>query len=121
MAGQHRRDTTPESRFTAAWGNPAIVLRCGVARPPALTAVSPQIVELAPPGAGPDASVEWFLEPGASGTVATTVHRATYVQVRVPPDYGPDVNALVDLVPAIVAADAASDAPLPLPTTTPAG
>ncbi len=35
--GLARRSTRPASDFTAAWGSPAIVLRCGVPTPDVLT------------------------------------------------------------------------------------
>ena len=40
VAEQKSRSTAPESPLTAAWGEPAILLRCGVPRPEALTAAS---------------------------------------------------------------------------------
>ncbi len=34
VAGLERTGTDPESDLTAAWGGSAIVLRCGIAKPP---------------------------------------------------------------------------------------
>jgi hypothetical protein len=36
LAGQHRRDTTGDTAYGAAWGDPAIVVRCGVGSPTGL-------------------------------------------------------------------------------------
>ncbi|MCQ0019844.1 DUF3515 domain-containing protein [Actinomadura madurae] len=38
--GEKRRDTSPGSPLTAAWGSPAIALRCGVPRPATLEPTS---------------------------------------------------------------------------------
>ena len=76
LDGRERRETDPASqRTTAAWGDPAVVLRCGVDRPAALTATS-EVLEVD--------GVEWFLEERPTAFVFTTVGRTPYVQVRVP-------------------------------------
>jgi hypothetical protein len=75
--GQARRDTEPASVRTAAWGDPPVVLRCGVPRPPGLTATS-EVIEVN--------GVEWFLAGSERGYVFTTVGRRPYVELRVPAD-----------------------------------
>ena len=75
LDGRERRETSPASQLTTAWGDPAVVLRCGVDRPPALTATS-EVLEVD--------GVEWFLEERPAAFVFTTVGRTPYVQVRVP-------------------------------------
>jgi hypothetical protein len=98
VAGQPRRqvEATQRSR-SAAWGDPAIVLRCGVGRPPGLTRFSTcQTVN----------GVDWFIpESQITGHPAdilmTTVGRAQYVAVSVPRDYWPPAAAMVDLAPAV--------------------
>ncbi len=70
-----RRDTSPESPLTAAWGDPAVVLRCGVDTPEGLTATS-EILEVN--------DVEWFLTESRSAYTFTTVGRAANVEVAVP-------------------------------------
>ena len=75
LDGRDRADTRPSSTRTAAWGDPPVVLRCGVGRPEGLTATS-QVIEVN--------GVEWFLTEPAPPYVFTTVGRGTYVQVRVP-------------------------------------
>jgi hypothetical protein len=75
LDGRERRETSPASQLTTAWGDPAVVLRCGVDRPAALTATS-EVLEVD--------GVEWFLEERPAAFVFTTVGRTPYVQVRVP-------------------------------------
>lgn len=72
--GRKRRATDPASVRVAAWGDPAVVLRCGVPRPRQLAPTS-EVVEVN--------GVAWFLEPG-SAYVFTTVGRVANVEVRVP-------------------------------------
>ena len=40
LAGHDRVETTGDTRYGAAWGDPAIVLTCGVGRPAGFTATS---------------------------------------------------------------------------------
>jgi hypothetical protein len=75
LDGRDRAGTRPSSTRTAAWGDPPVVLRCGVGRPAGLIATS-QVVEVD--------GVEWFLTEPAPPYVFTTVGRGTYLQVRVP-------------------------------------
>ena len=78
-----------------AWGDPPIVLTCGVPVPPELK-----------PGARCDTidKVDWFTRDGADGLVFATIGRATTVEVRVPDDYEPAGDALIDLGGAVRAA-----------------
>jgi hypothetical protein len=105
VADQPRRRTMPQSPFTAAWGDPAISLRCGVALPASYlgTAVCISID-----------GVDWL--PGADGVSGpyTAVGRAAFVAVDVPPtgyDPAQAVVALTDLSPAVRAAVPVSAAP----------
>ena len=75
LDGRERRDTSPESTQTAAWGDPPVVLRCGVGRPADLTSTS-QVIEVD--------QVDWFLDERPGAYVFTTVGRTAYVEVRVP-------------------------------------
>lgn len=98
---QHRRDPSPASALTAGWGNPAIILRCGVERPPKMT--DPKVAT----GADPDAvaggvnGVNWLMEKGEDGAYRfTTASRLAYVEVTVPE--GRDTSgALIDLASAV--------------------
>ena len=84
---QDRRVVRPGA-LSAAWGRPAIVVRCGVAQPAALTSAS-ECVEVN--------NVGWFDEPADGGRIYTTIGRSTFVEVSVPSDYAPELNALTDL------------------------
>jgi hypothetical protein len=88
--------TTPKSPLTSAWGQPAIVLRCGVATPQALTPTS-QLLTVD--------GVDWLPEKLTHGYLFTTVGREVNVEVSVPDAYSPEADALVDLSPAIARLD----------------
>jgi hypothetical protein len=94
LDGRDRADTRPASVRTAAWGDPPVVLRCGVGRPAGLTATS-QVVEVD--------GVEWYLTEPAPPYVFTTVGRGSYLQVRVPRSVprSAATAALVDLADAV--------------------
>jgi hypothetical protein len=92
---QGRRTVEP-GRFSAAWGKPAIVLRCGVAAPPTLTDTS-ECLEIN--------GVGWFGEDATGGTIFTTIGRATFVEVSVPAKYPLGSGALVDLGDAVTRHD----------------
>ncbi len=89
---QHRRDISPSTAPAAAWGEPAIVLRCGVPRPGGLTAQS------ACYGVN---GVGWYASQRTDGIVFTTVGRAVYVEVTVPHSYNPEADVLTDLSSAV--------------------
>jgi len=93
VEGEQRRDATP-GVLTAAWGDPPITLRCGVAAPPGLTRSS-ECLEVN--------GVGWFPEDVAGGVLFTSVGRAVFVEVGVPDDYAPEVNPLVDLAAPVAA------------------
>ena len=92
---QGRRTVEP-GRFSAAWGKPAIVLRCGVAAPPTLTPTS-ECLEVN--------GVGWFGEEATGGMIFTTIGRAAYVEVLVPSQYQLGSGALVDVGAAVSAHD----------------
>ncbi len=101
VADLARVDADPGRGFGAAFGDPAIEVRCGVHRPSGLIPSSP--CEEAN-------GVGWFIpEEQQSGAnkgrptdiTMTTVGRAEYVEVRIPADYWPPVNTMVDLGPAL--------------------
>ena len=94
VGSESRRSTTPESALTAAWGSPAIVLRCGVGEP---TAFRPRSKLVTVNG------VDWFAEQRPDGYVFTTWGRTVRVEVSVPKEYAPEVNPLVDLAEPIKA------------------
>ena len=91
VADQERREITHPSPYTAAWGDPAITLGCGMTKPPGLNAAS-ECLEVN--------GVGWFSEQRAEGYRFTTIGRKTYAQVAVPKKYVPS-DPLVDLSKAI--------------------
>ncbi|WP_433477856.1 DUF3515 domain-containing protein [Spirillospora sp. CA-142024] len=92
--GKERRDTDPSSPLTAAWGSPAIALRCGVPRPPALRPTS-ELVTIN--------GIDWFGQPTGRPVTFTAVGRQAYVEVTVPPKYNPAGDVLIELGPSIKA------------------
>jgi hypothetical protein len=99
VADQERRTVTPSGAPAAAWGDPPIVLTCGVAKPPGLDRFATcQVAN----GVG-----WWIPEDEITGRptdiTMTTVGRAQFVQVHLPADYFPPAAAMVDLAPAVKA------------------
>ena len=86
----HARPTTP----LAAWGDPPIVLRCGVGRPEDMAPTS-EAVEID--------GVSWFPQQLTAGYRFTTTGLGTRVEVTVPAAYAPETGPLVDLSPVIAA------------------
>ena len=88
------RDVEPADRrdAVAAWGQPAIVLRCGVPRP---ASYRPDTQLLDVDGVG------WLPVEGDGGTFFTSADRDVLVEVAIPDDYAPEANVLGDLAPAI--------------------
>jgi hypothetical protein len=90
---QPSRKVDVEHGYAAAWGDPAIELRCGVPTPKGLDEFAAcQEVN----------GVGWFIpESQQSGKptdiTMTTVGRAQNVEVRIPEDYFPPANTMVDL------------------------
>ncbi|ROO83366.1 uncharacterized protein DUF3515 [Actinocorallia herbida] len=80
--GKERRETDPASPYVAAWGSPAIAVRCGVARP-----------------ADPDSGLiervvtvdglDWLPVEGDRPSTWTLVGRTAYVEVTIPQEYTP--------------------------------
>jgi hypothetical protein len=91
VAGGDRRDV--ETTGSAlAWGEPAIVLRCGVAASPdADGAIRCDTVN----------GVDWFTEEGDEGYRFTTIGREPVIRLDVPYDYEPAGDALVDVATAV--------------------
>ena len=74
-----RRDTSPPTPAVAAWGDPAVIARCGVAAP------GPTETEcLEVDGVG------WIPEELADGTRFTTFGTEPAIEVLVPGDYAPE-------------------------------
>ncbi len=75
-----RRKVTPASSATAAWGDPPVLLRCGVPVPAALEAQSLLVTV---------DSVDWFGEQLTGGYLLTTVGRVLNIELTVPTAHGP--------------------------------
>jgi hypothetical protein len=96
VVDEDRSDPEPQSRFTAGWGSPAIILRCGIPRPPVMS--DPDQVPVEVDG------VQWVLEELDGGAHRfTTALRLAYVEVTIPKEAAETSGsfALVDLAPAI--------------------
>jgi hypothetical protein len=83
-----KRATTPRSTRTAAWGDPAVVLRCGVRRPPGYQTGAQTV------GVN---GVDWFQHIGRHRVTWTAVGRSPRVQLRVPKSYPSQGGFLVQL------------------------
>jgi hypothetical protein len=92
IVDQRLRETVPADASAAAWGDPPIVVRCGI-DPPAAFDPSSAVIEVE--------SVTWFPEPLSNGTLFTSVGRTPRVEVTVPRDFAPEVNVLVELAGSI--------------------
>ncbi|MFH0173057.1 DUF3515 domain-containing protein [Streptomyces cacaoi] len=90
-----RGDPSPASALTAGWGNPAIILRCGVERPDKMSDENADGVEVD--------GVGWLLEEQDGGAFRfTTTLRRAYVEVTIPKDRtGDGMAPLVDLAPSV--------------------
>ena len=92
LRGQSRRETRPTSALTAAWGSPAIALRCGVPRPPSMRPAS-ELVTIN--------GIAWFPQPPDRPVTFTALGRRAYVELTVPARYAPPGDVLIELTGAI--------------------
>jgi hypothetical protein len=76
LVGEPARMVDSDTPYAAAWGEPAIVLVCGVPQPEGLV-----------PGEGLIVinGVTWYVEQSDEATTWTAVDRAVYVEVTLPP------------------------------------
>ena len=88
-----RRPVDPDSLLTAAYGDPPVAVRCGVADPAALVATS-ELVTVN--------GIDWFPEELTEGWLMTTVGRAANVEITVPEAQGPAPSVAADLAPTIL-------------------
>lgn len=92
--GLPRHDLKPRSDLVTGWGQPAIVLRCGVPRPQILK--DPNADGVTVDGVG------WVIEPEPGGVFRlTTTLRKAYVEVTLPKKWAGDVGPLTDLAGAV--------------------
>lgn len=95
VSGAGLRPTTAQD--TAAWGEPPITYRCGVARPAALTSTS-RLLDVA--------GIGWLPIEGAGGTAFIAVtwpssDEPAYVEVLVPDEYAAPADVLIDISAAL--------------------
>lgn len=83
---EDRVPVQPDSDLVAAWGSPAITLRCGVERPAALQPASHLVVVN---------DIAWLGEPEDAPVQYTAVGREAYVELALPPEYTPPALGLV--------------------------
>jgi len=94
VAGQ--KQVLVKGQKATAWGDPAIILRCGVMAPDDLEPTSR--CDLV-------AGVGWFTEEIADGYLFTTIGRRFFVSLEVPSSYDPPADALVDVAPSVIKHD----------------
>jgi len=103
VAGQSRHED--DATWAVAWGDPAITLTCGVARPSGFVAGSACTTVN---------GVDWYIpQSQLDSTVPvdltlTAVYREVYLRVELPKDYWPPANTLVDLSGVVKSRDPAS-------------
>lgn len=86
LLGELQRETTPTEAAAIAWGDPPIVLTCGgEADVPA----DAQVLEVN--------GIDWVVESSDAGTIFTTYTATPTLQLRVPVDYRPEIDAIAEL------------------------
>ncbi|CAN5573389.1 hypothetical protein BH24ACT13_BH24ACT13_14520 [soil metagenome] len=93
--GLERRDVEPRTVTAAAWGEPPVVLRCGMPPPTGLHPTSELFVVN---------GIDWFAEDLSAGVRFTTTDRVANVTVTVPAAHAPEADVLVDLAGPVAAA-----------------
>ncbi len=78
LDGHERVETDPVSQAVQAWGDPAVIARCGV----------PALAPTTDPCVGVN-GVDWVAEELSDGTRLTTYGRDPAIEVLVPTEYGP--------------------------------
>ena len=92
VSGMPRRDTEPASPAVAAWGDPAVVARCGVAAAPP---TDTECLEVD--------GVGWIPEALSDGTRFTSFGTEPAIEVLVPKAYAPEPLLLPAFAPAATA------------------
>ena len=91
LLGELQRETTPKEAAAIVWGDPPIVLVCGIDHdaPP-----DAQVITIE--------DVDWVAEETDAGTVFTTLSLTPTIQMRVPVDYRPEIDAVVEIAPSLL-------------------
>ena len=93
------RDVSPSDALAAAWGDPAVVLRCGVPRPAAMVRTSACFEVNGVGWLATQDGREVTGDAPVDGTLTfTTIGRAAYVEVTVP---AMDDHQPADVLPAL--------------------
>ena len=93
LDGHRSRVVEPASPLTHAWGDPAIVLRCGVPKPRGYSADSVQTAQVD--------QVLWFQQVGVKAVTWTAVRQDVNIELDVPISYAAQGALLVELGAAI--------------------
>jgi hypothetical protein len=93
LDGHRSRVVQPASPLTHAWGDPPIILRCGVAKPVGYSSTSVQTADVN--------GVQWFQQVGPAIVRWTAVRRSANVELAVPTSYDAQGGLLVELGAAI--------------------
>lgn len=88
LVSQGRRSVSGDDKLTAAWGDPAITLRCGVPRPAGFRPES-SIISVN--------GIDWFAEQLSAGYQFTSVNTKMFIEIAVPNNYSPEANVLTEL------------------------
>ncbi|WZH52725.1 MAG: DUF3515 family protein [Nocardioides alkalitolerans] len=97
--GQEVRAIEQDGLAARAWGEPAVVVVCGVAMPDSFTEIS-DCEEVG--------GVGWYAEPATyrdqtTDAVLTTIGQVPVVELRIPAERRPPVEEMVDVAPAVLA------------------
>ena len=92
VLGAKARPTSPDSPYTAAWGDPPITLRCGQ-KPDVRVADDAQLITVN--------GVAWYPQTLERGTSFTTIDLVAQVRVEVPSSYSPEAGALPTISDAV--------------------
>jgi hypothetical protein len=111
----------PDSPFIVAWGEPPVVLRCGVDRPAELKAGSSAVFQ----SGGTESGPFYDVTRSGSANVWTTVDRGPYISITVPAKYQgsavlpPLSAAIAKALPAVCTTDPNTSDPAKLCTRRP--
>ncbi|MDQ1103087.1 hypothetical protein QE364_001893 [Nocardioides zeae] len=97
--GQEVREVEQDGLAARAWGEPAVVVVCGVDMPASFTEIS-DCEEVG--------GVGWYAEPATyrdqtTDAVLTTIGQVPVVELRIPAERRPPVEEMVDVAPAVLA------------------
>ncbi|WP_299052947.1 DUF3515 domain-containing protein [uncultured Nocardioides sp.] len=100
LANARRREVVSTGSEAVAWGDPPILLTCGVGTPLGFSRVASACQDVA--------GVDWFvpdeqMEDQTAEAVATTIGFSPALELRIPADYRPPVQVLIEIAPAIKA------------------